>query len=100
HGGFNEYQELDQLRSAGRLLFAGPRVERFEGKRPFLFFETAEENRGSAVPATSVASLLAEHRVPVAVMDACQSAVTEGSGPWLSAGWCPASPPRSEWPTR
>ena len=41
HGGFSGFGELDELRSAGRLLFAGPRVEPFEGRRPFLFFETA-----------------------------------------------------------
>jgi tetratricopeptide (TPR) repeat protein len=79
HGGFNEYRELDRLRSAGQLLFAGPRVEQFEGRRPFLFFETNEEGKGVAVPAASVASLLAEHRVPVAVLNACQSAMQEGS---------------------
>ena len=79
HGGFSEYGELDQLRSAGRLLFAGPNVEPFEGKRPFLFFETPEEGKAAAVPATRVAGLLAEHRVPVAILNACQSAMQVGS---------------------
>ena len=79
HGGFSEFAELDQQRLAGRLLFAGPRVEPFSGKRPFLFFETAEEGKAAAVPATAVAALLAEHRVPVAVLNACQSAMQVGS---------------------
>ena len=79
HGGFSEYGELDQLRSVGRLLFAGPRAEPFEGRRPFLFFETAQEGKAVAVPAAAVASLLAEHRVPVAVLNACQSAMQAGS---------------------
>ena len=79
HGGFSGYGELDELRSAGRLLFAGPRAEPFEGRRPFLFFETAEDGKAAAVPAASVASLLAEHRVPVAVLNACQSAMQGGS---------------------
>ncbi len=79
HGGFSEFGELDELRSAGELLFAGPRVEPFEGKRPFLFFETPEAGKSAAVPAAAVAGLLAEHRVPVAVLNACQSAMQDGS---------------------
>jgi len=79
HGGFSEFGELDELRSAGELLFAGPRVEPFEGKRPFLFFETPDAGKAAAVPAAGVAGLLAEHRVPVAVLNACQSAMQEGS---------------------
>jgi CHAT domain/NACHT domain len=79
HGGFSEFGELEELRSAGRLLFAGPKVESFEGRRPFLFFETAQDGKAAAVPAGSVASLLAEHRVPVAVLNACQSAMQGGS---------------------
>ncbi len=79
HGGFSEFGELEELRSAGTLLFAGPRVEAFEGKRPFLFFETAQEGKAAAVPAADVARLLAEHRVPVAVLNACQSAMQDGS---------------------
>ncbi len=79
HGGFSEYRELEELQSAGQLLFSRPRLEPFEGRRPFLFFETNEEGKGVAVPAASVASLLAEHRVPVAVLNACQSAMQEGS---------------------
>ena len=80
HGGFSEYGELDELRSAGRLLFGGvPAVEPFDGRRPFLFFETAQEGKAAAVPAAAMASLLAEHRVPVAVLNACQSAMQAGS---------------------
>jgi tetratricopeptide (TPR) repeat protein len=79
HGGFSEYAELDELRSAGRLLFGGASAEPFAGRRPFLFFETADEGKAAAVPAASVASLLAEHRVPVAVLNACQSAMQTGS---------------------
>ena len=48
HGGFSEFGELDQLRSAGQLLFAGRRVEPFEGRRPFLCFETPVEGKAAA----------------------------------------------------
>ena len=51
HGGFCGFGELEGLRSAGTLLFAGPKAEPFEGKRPFLFFETPEEGKAAAVPA-------------------------------------------------
>ena len=79
HGGFSEYGELDRLRSAGQLLFAGPRVDPFEGRRPFLFFETAQEDKAVPVSAANVASLLAEHRIPVALLNACQSAMQADS---------------------
>ena len=79
HGGFSEFEELNELRSAGELLFAGPKVEAFEGRRPFLFFETPQAGKAAAVSATGVAELLAEHRVPVAVLNACQSAMQDGS---------------------
>ncbi len=79
HGGFSEFEELEELRSAGELLFAGPKVEAFDGKRPFLFFETPQAGKAAAIPAAAVAELLAEHRVPVAVLNACQSAMQDGS---------------------
>ena len=66
-----------RLRKSGkrqRLLFS-PGQGTFQGKRGFLFFETAEAGIARAVPAEEVASLLAaEHRVPIAVLNACQSA--------------------------
>ena len=79
HGGFSGFAELEQAREQGRFLFGGPAVAPFEGRRPFLFFETAEEGTAAPVPATAVASLLAEHRIPVAVLNACQSAMQAGS---------------------
>ncbi len=79
HGGFSEFADLDQLRRQGRLLFPGAQVQPYTGKRPFLFFETAQEGKAGAVPAAAVASLLAEHRIPVAVLNACQSAMQGGS---------------------
>ena len=79
HGGFNEFTELEQARDEGRLLFGGAAVPPFEGRRPFLFFETAQDGKAAPVPAAAVASLLAEHRIPVAVLNACQSAMQGGS---------------------
>jgi CHAT domain/NACHT domain len=79
HGGFSELAELEQAREHSRLLFGGVPVAPFEGRRAFLFFETAEEGTAAPVPAASVASLLAEHRIPVAMLNACQSAMQAGS---------------------
>jgi tetratricopeptide (TPR) repeat protein len=79
HGGFNEFADLDQLRQQGRLLFQAAPIQPYAGKRPFLFFETAQEGKAGPVPAAAVASLLAEHRIPVAVLNACQSAMQAGS---------------------
>jgi tetratricopeptide (TPR) repeat protein len=44
-----------------------------------LFFETEQEGKAGPVAAEEVAALLAEHRVPVAVLNACQSAMQDDS---------------------
>ena len=44
-----------------------------------MFFETAQEGKAGPVAAEDVAGLLAEHRVPVAVLNACQSAMQTAS---------------------
>ncbi len=79
HGGFSEFAELEKAREQGRFLFGGIAVQPFDGRRPFLFFETGEDGKAAPVPAAAVASLLAEHRIPVAVLNACQSAMETGS---------------------
>ena len=79
HGGFNTFADLDQLHQQGRLLFQAVKAEPFEGRRPFLFFETAQAGKAGPVPAAAVASLLEEHRIPVAVLNACQSAMQSGN---------------------
>ena len=79
HGAFSDYAPLEQARREQRLLFSSGALEPFEGRRGFLFFETAEEGKAGPVAAEAVASLLAEHRVPVAVLNACQSAMQDAS---------------------
>ena len=46
-----------------------------DDQESFLFFETSEVGVAQAVPTGKVADLLIEHRVPVAVLNACQSAM-------------------------
>ena len=54
-------------------------MKAYDGRKPFLFFESPEETRAAPIPASSIASLLADHRIPVAILNACQSAMQEGS---------------------
>ena len=79
HGGFTGFAELAQQQEKGKYPFGAAPVQPFEGKRPFLFFETAAEGKAAPIPAAEVASLLAEHRIPVAVLNACQSVMQSGS---------------------
>jgi hypothetical protein len=70
HGAFTEHAPLAQGAKAGEFLPLPP----FDGQRGFLFLETERDGVAHPVPAEAVASLLAEHRIPVAVLNACQSA--------------------------
>ena len=80
HGSFSDYAALEAGRAAERLVFAPAALESsFEGQQGFLYFETAETGKAGPVAAGEVAELLAEHRVPVAVLNACQSAMQAGS---------------------
>ena len=79
HGAFSHYAPLEQARQQDRLLFTAGGLEPFDGRRAFLFFETEQDGKARPVPAEQVAGLLAEHRVPVAVLNACQSAMQDDS---------------------
>ncbi|BAL89598.1 hypothetical protein AMIS_43780 [Actinoplanes missouriensis 431] len=74
HGAVAGFDELQAGRAADRYLFGSGKPVAFEGQRAFLFFETPVEGKSEPVSAQQVADLLAEHRVPVAVLNACQSA--------------------------
>ncbi|MET8148566.1 tetratricopeptide repeat protein [Actinoplanes sp. NPDC049668] len=74
HGAVAGFAELEAGRAAERYLFGSGHPAAFEGERAFLFFETAADGKSEPVSAQQVADLLAEHRVPVAVLNACQSA--------------------------
>ena len=78
HGAFEDYAALEEGRRADRLLFSAA-VAPFAGRRGFVFFETPEVGKAGPVAAEDVAGLLAEHRVPVAVLNACQSAMQDSS---------------------
>ncbi|WP_256788716.1 tetratricopeptide repeat protein [Frankia sp. AvcI1] len=78
HGLFTTQAELAAGQWAAEGLFLRRRFEAFDGEQGFLFFETARDGDAEPVPAGAVAGLLAEHRVPVAVVSACQSAMQHG----------------------
>ncbi|KJE19995.1 ATP-dependent transcriptional regulator [Frankia torreyi] len=77
HGLFTAHDTLAAGRESGRF-FLRRWLEAFDGEQGFLFFETAQDGKAEPVPAGEVAALLAEHRVPVAVLSACQSAMQNG----------------------
>lgn len=79
HGAFEDYAALERGRNANRFLFGPGGVAAFAGHRGFVFFETPETGKTRPVPANNVADLLAEHRVPVAVLNSCQSAMQDDS---------------------
>src|SRR5262249_52386798 len=55
-GGFKEFTALLQGQNQGQLGFDSALVQPFEGRRPFLFFETAVEGKAAPVFADAVAS--------------------------------------------
>ncbi|MEU6833597.1 CHAT domain-containing protein, partial [Nocardia beijingensis] len=75
HGTFADHTTMHAGAQSGRYTFSTGHPKEFEGKRGFLFFET--DTVGTADPRTAdeVARLLAEYRVPIAVLNACQSAM-------------------------
>src|SRR6266566_217864 len=75
HGAFTDHASLVGAASEGDLLSSPSALPPFDGQRGFLFFETERDGVGHPVQAETVASLLADHRVPVAVLNACQSAM-------------------------
>jgi tetratricopeptide (TPR) repeat protein len=95
HGLFSDHQGLQQQRRAGRLLFEPGEVPAFDGRQAMLFFETGTDGTAQAVTARMVAELLAEHRVPVAVLNACQSATQTASEAGLAQHLAQAGVPVS-----
>ncbi|MGW4946370.1 tetratricopeptide repeat protein [Actinoplanes sp. NPDC004185] len=63
---------------ATRYLFDPAHTPEADVKQGFLFFETGQAGTAQPVPSVQVAGLLAEHRVAVAVLNACQSAMQTG----------------------
>ena len=92
HGSVLEYKELVQRRDdAQKIRFHAydysthtfqvnwglADIREYEGKRAFLFFESESNDPGKAIPvsAKELALRLEEYRIPVCILNACQSAM-------------------------
>jgi tetratricopeptide (TPR) repeat protein len=81
HGGFGTARSMTSDGGGGgptRYLFDPAHAPAADVKQGFLFFETSQAGTAQPVPSAQVAALLAEHRVAVAVLNACQSAMQTG----------------------
>ncbi|GIE86111.1 tetratricopeptide repeat protein [Actinoplanes regularis] len=80
HGGFGTPSSMTTGSggAGGRYLFDPAHTPAADVKQGFLFFETGTAGTAQPVPSAQVAALLAEHRVAVAVLNACQSAMQTG----------------------
>ena len=54
-------------------------IETYEGKKAFVSFEHVENDTADLVEASELASLLIEHHVPIAILNACQSGKQVGA---------------------
>ena len=75
HGAVMSYEELQSM-PPDRFTFRafGQDVERFEGRRGFLSFESGTPGQSDLRIATELAALLKGKNVPVCILNACQSA--------------------------
>lgn len=94
HGMVTDYKSLVREREAGNMQFQfnqfGKKIRSFqerygrydltpfEGMKAFLVFETQEKGKSEPTSATEVAQLLREYRIPVCILNACQSAKQAG----------------------
>ena len=53
-------------------------IEPYEGEKAFLFFEGEQDDTVTPVEATALAEMLREHHIPIAILNACQSAQQVG----------------------
>lgn len=89
HGSLLDYDDYAALRDVTRTVSSPgrtasppyifrlrpPQLDPFEGQRAFLFFDGSIPGQPEAVAAEQVAELLQSHQIPIAVLNACQSAM-------------------------
>ena len=86
HGSLLSYDQLNQVAKqdseASSLVFKQPfgrdEIQKYEGKRAFIFMEKQAESTPDPVEAKDFAKLLARHQVPMVILNACQSAKQQG----------------------
>ena len=78
HGALARYDQLKQGTKEGSILFQ-TRYGRadypaYEGCKAFLFFESSKPGQSDPAEAQEIAGLLLKHSIPIAILNACQSA--------------------------
>jgi len=84
HGAVRTHEQLLKANAqAERLIYQdrfGRRdLEAYEGQRAFIFLETEQDAKSDPVEAGELANLLLTHRVPIVVLNACQSGKQVGA---------------------
>ena len=79
HGGLLSHEALAEGVKLDRYTFdATQRPEEYEGLKAYLFFDGEQDKKAHPVAADVVGELLASHQVPIAILNACQSAKQVG----------------------
>jgi len=93
HGAIMSYEDLTEARKNGNLHFSYNSsfgkptfqqrfgledIEPFDGKQAFLFFESDKKGVAIPVSAAEIGEEISDKRIPVCILNACQSAKQEG----------------------
>jgi len=77
HGGLLSYKEFRNGTRPSRYVYAGRfgrgDIPSYEGKKAYLLLEHERDERADPVEASEVARLLLKHRIPMVILNACQS---------------------------
>ena len=77
HGSLLSYKAFQQKATPSRYLYQGRfgrgDIAPYEGEKAYLFLESERDERADPVEASEVAHLLLTHRIPITILNACQS---------------------------
>ena len=69
----NEEKEQSSHSHTYQHYYALDDLAAYEGQKAFLFFEGEQDDTATPVEASALASMLREHHIPIAILNACQS---------------------------
>ncbi|OQX04156.1 MAG: hypothetical protein BWK80_54150, partial [Desulfobacteraceae bacterium IS3] len=78
HGSLMTYDDLDRGGFLDNSRYGRNKFTEYEGLRAYLSLETEKESRSDLVEAGEIADLLTRYQIPVAILNACQSAKQSG----------------------
>ncbi|MFI5842680.1 CHAT domain-containing protein [Catenuloplanes sp. NPDC051500] len=93
HGETLDYAALRRGIDEGRFAPSQRTLRGYQGEQAFLYFETADDGVADPVPAKTVATLLREHKVTIAMVNACQSARVTENGDGMARSLAAAGVP-------